>query len=426
MRTLIDKIQQWLDTLTDAQKRLLLAASLLVAALVIGFIIFWVFFRPLFIEEEQKININGQLVNVSQLPDLINAGDFEIIEENINAVLPTVDDVAKGGNTLAQVIYEGDAQNTAVGTDGDTVQYYDPATGQFYRIDANGNVTLLDEKIFKGVNNVTWSNDSDKAVLELDDGFNVVYDFTADKQYTLHEDMEEFDFAPNNNQISFKFTPVNEEDRWVGVSNIDGSGALGIEPLGDNEELLNAQWSPSGQAIGALHEYIDGQSQRVVPIGFKGENFKQFIVNGRGFDYRWTQDGHKMIYSVYSAETNYNYTLHVVDAIGDDIGKNNQSLDLATSVDKCTFTATGNSVYCAVPVNPPLGGAIADTALTAVQHDIYKVDLTTGQKTKIATPVDPFGETVVPGPSDLIVSADESVLYYREATTGQLRRILLK
>ncbi len=425
MRDFIERIQQWYNSLADTQKRLLLAGSILLAAVVIGFIIFWVFFRPLFIVEEEKININGQLVNVSQLPEIINALNLNVIE-NVNIGLPEVDVVAKGENTLSQVIYDGDAKDTTLAADGQTVQYYDSINGQFYRLNANGEVQPLDDKIFRGVTDVVWSNDADKAVLELEDGFKVLYDFTADKQYTLHSDMNEFDFAPNDNQISFKFTPTNEEDRWLGVANTDGSGALGIEPLGENEDLVNAQWSPSGQSIGVMHEYIDGSRQRVIPLGFKGENFKQFIVSGRDFDYRWTNDGQKMIYSTYSLDTNYNHTLNVVDAIGDNIGKNNRSLDLNTSVDKCAFAASGDSIYCAVPVAPPVGGGVDDVLLVDVPHDIYRVNLTTGTKEKIATPADALGSTELEAPDTLMVSSDERVLFYREAATGNVRRILLK
>lgn len=424
MRSILERIQQWLDTLSDTQKRLLLAALLLVSALVIGFIIYWVFFRSLFGPGEQKVNINGQLVNINQLPNIID--NFNgVIPENVNVTLPDVDAVANGGNTLSQVIYNNDAQAVTLSGDGQHLQYYDPITDQFYTIDQNGNITLLDEAKFPGVTDVTWSNEADKAVLELEDGFKVLYDFTQDKQYTLNKDMNEFDFSPNDNQISFEFTPINEEDRWLGVANTDGSGALGIEPLGKNQDLVDPQWSPSGQSVGVMHEYVDGQRQSVVPLGFKGENFKQFLVNGRGFDYTWSTDGQQMLYNVYSSSTNYNDTLYLVDSFGDQIGQNNRALGLNTSVDKCTFAGNGDSLYCAVPVDPPIGGGIAPDTLNEVAHDIYRVNLVTGQTEKIATPAEANGETNLEAPSTIVVSEDENVLYYRESESGRLRRILL-
>lgn len=426
MNTLIERLQQWLDTLSELQRRLLLAAGLLLAAMMIGFLIYWVFFRSLF-PTAPTVNGNVNGANVNQLPDILLNGNVNV-NENVNGVttLPEISPVAQGGNTLSQVIYSGDAQAITLSGDGSTVQYYDPVTGKFYKINANGEVVLLDDAVFKGVQDVTWSNEADKAVLTLEDGFKVLYDFTQDKQYTLNKDMEEFDFSPTDTQISFKFTPENTADRWLGVANIDGSGARGIEPLGDNADLVNAQWSPAGHAIGVLNEYVDGNHKRVVPLGLNDENFKGFTVAGRGFDYRWTSDGRRMIYSTYSADSNYNNVLHIVDAYGEDIGANNTSLQLQTSVDKCAFNRSGEHLYCAVPVNPPVGGGIAPNILQAVPHDIYEVNLVTGQTSKLATPADAIAGTDLSAPSDLVVSQDEGVLYYRESTTGKLRRIILE
>jgi hypothetical protein len=427
MNDLIQRFQIWFDGLTETQRRLFMAAVLLVVACVLGLALYWVFFRNLLPSGTTNENVNNGNVDINSLPGInFNENDNEAVNDNANAGLPTFDVVAKGGNTLSQVIYSGEAENVTLGTDGNTMQYYDPVTGQFYRIDQNGQVSLLDEKVFKGVTDVTWSNDADKAVLVLEDGFKVLYDFTQDKQFTLNEDMEEFDFSPDDQQISFKYEATNPEDRWLGIANIDGTGARGIEPLGNNGDAVNAQWSPSGQSIGVLNEYIDGNRKRVVPLGFNDENFKQFIVSGRGFDYRWTPDGQRMIYSTYSSDSDYNSTLHIVDAYGESIGQNNTALELNTSVDKCTFSSNGDHLYCAVPVDPPTGGGIAPDILNDVQHDIYEVNLVTGQKQKIATPVDSVAGASLSAPSDLVVSDNENVLFYRESTTGRLRRILLQ
>lgn len=427
MNDLIQRFQIWLDGLSETQRRLLFAALLLFVACILGFVLYWVFFRNILPSGTTNNNTNNGNGNVNGLPGIIfDENDNANVNENTNAGLPTFDAVANGGNTLSQVIYSGEANDVTLGTDGNTMQYYDPVTGQFYKIDQNGQVSLLDEHVFKGVTAVTWSNDADKAVLELEDGFKVLYDFVQDKQFTLNEDMAEFDFSPDDEQISFKYNADNKEDRWLGIANIDGTGARGIEPLGDNGDAVIAQWSPSGQSIGVLNEYIDADRKRVVPLGFNDENFKQFIVSGRGFDYRWTPDGQRMIYSTYSADSDYNSTLHIVDAYGDNIGQNNTALQINTSVDKCTFSSNGDHLYCAVPVDPPTGGGIAPDTLNDVQHDFYEVNLVTGQTQRIATPVDSVAGSNLAAPSDLVVSDNEDVLFYRESTTGRLRRILLQ
>lgn len=424
LRDFIERIENIVDGWSESQRRIALATIILVAAAVIGFIIYWIFFRSLFAPSQQVVNVNGQLITVNQeLPNITNAGNKNAVN---GAAIPTIDSTALGKDTLSQVIYNNKAEDPTLASDGKTLQYYDPISSKFYRIDANGNIVPMSDQVFPGVQNVTWSNKADRAVLELQDGFKVVYDFSQKKQYTLNKDTNNYDFSPNDNQLSFKFTPTNESDRWLGTSNIDGSGAIGIEPLGANGDKVNAQWSPSGQSIGTFTQYINGNQQSVLPLGFKGENFKDFTIDGSGFDYRWTPDGKQMLYSTYSADNNYNDTLHIVDAEGDSIGNNNKSLNLPTSVDKCAFTASGSAAYCAVPVDPPTGGGIAPDKLYTVPHDIYKVDLQTGVTTKIASPADSIDGTNIPAPSHVVVSADDQVLYYTEATTGHIRRILLK
>ncbi|MFA6475562.1 MAG: hypothetical protein WCV88_05190 [Patescibacteria group bacterium] len=427
MANLLQRFQDWVDSLSDLQKQIMLATGLIVGALIMGFLIYWVFFRSLItttpVENANNENINGN----ANLPGInFNDNRNNVSNGNTNGSLPTVDTVAKGGNTLSQVIYDGDAKDVTLSGDGQEVQYYDPVTGKFYKIDKNGQIVLLDDKVFKGVTDVTWSNEADKAVMTLEDGYKVLYDFTQNKQYTLNKDMTEFDFSPKDDQIGFKYMGENSTERWVGVANVDGTGARGIEPLGNNGDLLKVQWSPSGQAIGVLNDYVDAEHKKIVPIGFNNENFKQFIVKGRGFDYKWTPSGKSMIYSTYSSDSNYSATLNIVDAYGDTIGNNNKPLELATSVDKCSFSKTGNDLYCAVPVNPPTGSGIAPDKLNSVAHDIYHVNLVTGQKEKIATPADAVSGTNLGGPSNIMVSDDGSLLYYREATSGKLRRILLK
>lgn len=427
IRTQIERITNWLDNLTDSQRRLVWAITLITASLIFGALIYWVFFRPFAQTPSTDIGVNDGGIDISQLPEIVGNANREGVENaNEPVVLPSIDTTALGGATLSQVIYNDEAQDLVLSGDGTTAKFYDPVTGKFYQINANGELVELSDKKFPGVEEVNWSNGTNKAVLELADGFNILYDFTTDQQYTLHEDMDEFDFSPNDNQISFKFLADNPEDRWLGISQTDGSGAIGVEPLGNYADTVNAQWSPSGQAVGTVEEFVSGQAKQVVPIGFHGENLKGFTVDGRGFDYTWSPDGRQMLYSAYSPANEYQDILYIVDSYGDQIGDNKTNLELNTSVDKCTFAAGGNNVYCAVPVDPPFGAGITPEVLANVPHDIYKIDLNQGTKVKIASPADSVSGTNLNAPSQILVSDTEDVLYYTESDTGRIRRVLLK
>lgn len=425
IRNIIERITNWLNGLTESQRRLVWAAALIVASLIFGILIYLVFFRP-FAQPTRPGVVNNGAIDISQLPEIVGNVNREVVTNVNGAALPSIDVTALGGATLSQVIYQNEARDLTLSDDGANAKFYDPVTGKFYQINSNGELVELSSKVFKGVEQVTWSNGTDKAVLELEDGFNILYNFATDQQYTLNEDMEEFDFSPNDNQISFKFMAENTDDRWLGISQTDGSGAIGIEPLGKYADTVNAQWSPSGQSIGTVEEFINGQAKQVVPIGFHGENLKGFTVDGRGFDYEWSPDGRQMLYSAYSPSDNYQDTLYLVDAYGDQIGENKTNLGVNTSVDKCTFSASGSNVYCAVPVNPPVGSGITSEVLENVPHDLYKIDLNQGTAVKIASPADNIAGTNLNAPEQILVSDNEDVLYYTETGTGRIRRVLLQ
>ena len=59
---LINRITQWTDGLTDSQRRILMSTILVVAALILGVLIYWVFFRPFVEQSEQAVTDEGQPV----------------------------------------------------------------------------------------------------------------------------------------------------------------------------------------------------------------------------------------------------------------------------------------------------------------------------------------------------------------------------
>jgi len=49
---------------------------------------------------------------------------------------------------------------------GSDIQYYDKTAEKFYRVDKNGATTQLSDKIFYDVQNVVWSPDKNRAIIE--------------------------------------------------------------------------------------------------------------------------------------------------------------------------------------------------------------------------------------------------------------------
>ncbi len=331
--------------------------------------------------------------------------------------------VANGGATNAPTLTDSRANAPFTGADG-KVRFYNPDDCRFYEVSAGGERAQLGSAQYCEVKGLTWAPGADKAVLEFPDGSNVVYDFKRGKQYTLPKEMTEFSFSPDANQLAGKFMGATSSDNWVVTVNSDGSALTGVEPMGDNADKVDVQWSANNQVVALSRTGIPSGlfEQQVLLIGFHGENFKSLQVEGRGFEPHWTPDGNRLLYSVYSDATDYRPTLYLVDAATDSVGLNKQPLNLATWADRCTFGAT--SAYCAVPGNLPAGAGFSRDLAQGLPDTVWQVDLATGNLNLLGQPVNDQGKGITAG--QLTVSPDGRYLYFTDSTTGKLRSMQLR
>ena len=111
--------------------------------------------------------------------------------------------------------------------------------------------------------------------------------------------------------------------------------------------------------------------------------------------------------------------LWIVDAQGDTINQNRQSLGINTWADKCTF-ASNTEIYCAVPTNLEKGAGLVPALANKTVDELYKIDLATGAKKLIATPTGGYNV------SSIIVDDAQSQLTFSDKNTGLLYKIKLK
>lgn len=408
-------------------KRLALVLGFILVTVGIGFAIYFVFFRNVF----GPTNAN-QNVNAGRLP-LVNANrNLNVNAANVNGALPNVNAVAgpktiaDGGPTQVVPIAPTVPGGATVASNGRDLIYYDPQTGLFYQISPDGKTrTLLSPDAYPAVEKVTWSPLRDKAVLEFPDSSKFLYDFRHKQQYTLAPEMENISFSPGADRLTFKFLGEGIDDQLLMVSNFDGSGARTVERMLDKQDQFIPDWSPAGNVIGNFYESIDATRQQVIPIGQLGENFRAFTVPGRGFQGEWSPTGDKLLYSVFTKESLYNPTLYLADGRVESFGDGNISLDLQTWPSKCSFGPSGGSLFCAVPQYLEQASGLFPDLSSSVPDDFYRINLTTGQKQKIATPVDANGNDTFAA-SQLFLSSDESLLYFYDSRSNQIQKIQLR
>lgn len=409
-------------------RTVLIISGLVIGVAAIGVIVFFVFFRPLL--DTTDTNTNGNANGNSTVNRLPNSNSNRPLSNqngnantNSDTSLPEIAEVANGGPTKVTNITTDDAAMGSLVEATNGYVYYDKETNKFYIVQPNGEKRELSAKEFFQVQSVVWSEDGTKAIMSFPDGSKIFHDFSSDRSATLPKEITEVSFTETGDKIAYEYEGDSDQDRWLAVSNPDGSNQQIIEPIGDRGERVSVNWSPDGQVVATYREGVGVNREEVYFVGQNGENFKSLVVDGSGFTGRWSDDGSRMLYSVYNSSTGYRPNLYIVDAKGDAIGLNKEDLNLQTWPDKCAFS--GSSLYCAVPTSLPEGAGLAPESTQFVTDYFYRVDLTTGQKSRIAVPTSADGSQQY-NAEKLYLSKDGKSMYFRNGFTGRLATIALE
>ncbi len=330
-----------------------------------------------------------------------------------------VSNVAIGGITKTTTLVSSGTSNPTISRDGSSIQFYNQSDGKFYLVNDNGDLIPLSNKVFHNVKDVEWAPNKTKAVLEYPDGNKIVYDFSTEKQVTLPKHWEDFSFSTDSNKLINKSLGIDPDNRWLIVSNSDGSQSRALEFIGENDKNVIPSWSPNNQAVAMYTEGVDFNRREVFFVGLNDENFKSTVVEGWNFSGSWSQTGDKLLYSVSSPKNDLKPNLWIVNAQGDNIGVNRTDLNIETWVEKCTF-ASDTEVYCAVPTSLPKGSGLNSEIAKNSNDNLYKINIQTGQKELIAIPDRAYNV------SSITVSQDQKTLFFNDNVNGGIHKIQLQ
>jgi len=419
-------------------KKIFLALALLLAAAIFGYLIYFLFFyqepRPTSPSETATSGPEapGGLPEAGEgegqegvspgeggLPSSGEVGEGEEGREEGEEEKEEADETARGGVTRTTTLNDTPALDPVLGSNGRDIQYYNQENGKFYQIDKNGNTTLMSDKVFHNVEKVNWAPDKNKAILEYPDGSNIVYDFESEKQVTLPKHWQDFDFSPDSKQIVMESIGKDPENRWLAISNTQGGDITPIEEVGNNYDSVYPNWSPNHQMVAMYTEGKDFNRQEVYFLGKNEENFKSITVEGRGFQPKWSQEGDKLLYSVYSSDNNMNPQLWSTNAKGEKVGTDRQSLGVNTWAEKCTFSSN-TEVYCGVPKELPEGAGLFPELAQDSSDRLYKIDIKSGTKQLVATPDKDYNI------SNIQISEDESTLFFTDSKTQKIHKMDLR
>jgi hypothetical protein len=409
----------------DWKKTAIIFGFLAIVA-VIGWLIYTLFFVTPTVTPEKKTEQGVEQLPAGQLGKqpgeiVVTTTDDGVQKMPVVRIKaqPTVtpDEIAQGGVTrVTDLNYN---QNKSISLAGNDLLTYNSDTGKLLRINSDGTKEELSSRIYKDVQSISWSPTNNQVILEFPDRKNVLYNFVEDKQISLPDDWEAFNFNKAGTQIAYKDMNANPDYRWLGIANADGSGQKYLEPIGNKAADFKVDWSPDGKMVAQYRSGGTTNSSKLYFVGQNNENYKALNLNGYGAQTQWTPDGSRLLYSAHNTTTNNKPELFIVDASGDNIGYNHQSLKLNTWANKCAF-ANDNTIYCGVPKELPANANMMPGIANNIPDYIYKVDLKTGVKSFVAEPEYDF--TI----DQIAVSGDEGSLYFTDKLTGNLHTIKLK
>lgn len=416
-------------------KKVLLVLAFLAIVFIVGFFIWKIFFTQESIipgkpKDDDKTVVDGLPTSPDGTP--IIGGDEPTKPIDTSDDKPSspqeaqqgegggkIDQVAVGGVTKTTTIVSSSTIEPTLGRDGGSVQFYNKDDGKFYLVNDDGDLIPLSDKVFHNVSGVEWAPNKTKAVIEYPDQTKIIYDFSTSKQVTLPKHWEDFTFSPDSEKLVNKSLGIDPDNRWLVVSNSDGTQTKRLEHIGENDKWVIPSWSPNSQSVGMYTQGVDANRREVFFIGEFGQNFKSTIVEGWGFQPQWSQNGDKLLYSVYSPKDNLKPKIWIVNASGNNIGTDRRSLQLETWAEKCTF-ANDSEVYCAVPKQlDEMAGMFPELALKT-SDDLYKINVETGLKTLIAVPDQAYNI------SSIVVDKNQDNLFFTDHITGQIHKIDLK
>ncbi|MFH0840379.1 MAG: hypothetical protein V1865_00120 [bacterium] len=402
-------------------KKLLLILLFFAVVILIGYLIYKIFFASQIDQELEPTDVIQTTQTGGQLPD-IGEGTGIVVDDSFKPTgLDITEEIVIPASTaITRPDKVGEPKITSsikpiVSTNGSDIQFYNKGDDRFYRIDNTGQITMLSDKKFYDVSNITWSPNKNKAILEYPDDRKVIYNFETDEQISLPKHWEDFAFSPDGDQLVFKSMGLDTDNRWLAIVNSDGTKAQKIESIGINADSIIPSWSPNNQIIAMMSEGADFNHKNIYFIGLHGENFRMTTTEGRGFEPLWSPAGNRLLYSVYSSTENYLPRLWTVEAQGDNIGANRMPIDLQTWAHKCTFV-NNDEAYCAVPQSLEEGAGMFPMLAAGTNDDLYKINIAYGTKSLIGK--------MDYDMSNLMVTEDKEYLYFTDID-NQLHRIEL-
>jgi hypothetical protein len=406
----------------DQQKRLIMIGVFIGVTILLGYALYRVFFAS---APPVVIVPPGQVTPPGTLPEAGPGSTSTRPGTGTTSPLPISPGTATppaliGGGANDRPRVSQPSTDPALGARVDrtgAISFYNQTNGQFYRAIPGGGIVPMSDQVFYNVDSVTWAPTTNESVIEYPDGSNIYYNFDTKRQVTLPKEWTEFSFSPTGDKIAAKSIGYSVENTFLVTANPDGTSFTAIAPMGANADKVMVDWSPNRQivALSRTGDQLGTDRQEVLFIGQNNENYPSTIVEGRGMRSQWSPAGNTLLYSVYSARSNYKPELWVVDGRIESLGQNRNALSINTWADKCTF-ADERFLYCGVPTTLETGSGLAPELAERTPDRLMRIDIQTGIQTEIALEGTHTIDTIT-------INQSEGAVYFTDKTQSGIFRV---
>ena len=270
----------------------------------------------------------------------------------------------------------GTAYSLAVGTDSESVRYFDELGRAFSVNPGNGRITILSDSKVQGFIRGWWLPGSLRAVIQSQKGSGSEFqwhDFQAGLSAVMGTDFMSLTVSRDGRSIAF--TAPSDDHMAIFTSGADGSARHPLLQTRISEDSLS--W-PADERLALVSRRPDQNGWDLSLVGMNGA-LTPVLTDRENLATQWSRDGSQLLYSAFITTQGIELFLRTITT-GEDI-----PLGIATSADKCAWTPDGTRIVCGVPTHSSLTGDVP-ASKTATVDTIISFDLTTGAQQTVWTP----------------------------------------
>jgi hypothetical protein len=306
---------------------------------------------------------------------------------------------------------------------GDSIKYYAKATGNAFEVDIlSHNKKTLSSAELLNLSDIIWSPDTNKVVSRfpkdsLSSKFSS-YDYLQNKNVGLADGIADLIWQ-NNNKIIYKYSKSTTDKQTLNVADPDGSNWKKIITLPNGDARVAIIPKTGLVSFWNKPDSLTQATMSSVPVF--GEEIKTITQGKFGADYLWSSDGSFLLESSIETTDVTKLQLSVMNSVGGEY----KTLGIPTMVSKCAWSKNNTTIYYALPSSIPAGATMPNDYNDAkfnTSDTFWKVDVTTGEKTRIIT-LDKIDQAY--DATELFLSPDESSLFFVNRIDGKLYQLSL-